>query len=304
MLSYLLACFVSSAIGFSTTTQQRGVSYIALQRQASDATASVSLTSLYAMRCGKKSLMRSLDRSNMIEGYDGATNIIFGTSKNTVSHRRSVLQHSSSLLLLLFTGLVQQPLLAAASDSKRDTVATTAESRKFIQSYPDFTQVIEDDGSFWSYKDVKVPTGSTTSTVTPQIGDRVVYEWSGYTIGYFGRPFEAKGGPQGGAFDKELDYSRSVLGKGELIKGLENAFLTDNMTVGTIRQVVIPYGPLSYPAGEDADHSKIGPKPSTFSGQRALNFVLDNPRVDRTLLFNIKLVRVDSPDNKGLYKKK
>jgi hypothetical protein len=24
-------------------------------------------------------------------------------------------------------------------------------------------------------------------------GDRVVFDWSGYTIGYFGRPFEAKG---------------------------------------------------------------------------------------------------------------
>jgi hypothetical protein len=194
--------------------------------------------------------------------------------------------------------------LAAAPDSKRDPVASTAEARKFIQSYPDFTQVIEADGSFWSYKDVKVPTGSTDIGASPQLGDRVVYEWSGYTIGYFGRPFEAKGGPQGGAFDKELDYSRSVLGKGEIVKGLERAFLTDNMKVGTIRQVVIPYGSLSYPAGEDADHSKVGPKPSTFSGQRALNFVLDNPRVDRTLLFNIKLVRIDTPDKQGTFRKK
>ena len=27
----------------------------------------------------------------------------------------------------------------------------------------------------------------------PNWGDRVVFDWSGYTIGYFGRPFEAKG---------------------------------------------------------------------------------------------------------------
>ncbi len=55
---------------------------------------------------------------------------------------------------------------------------------KFVQEYPDFTQTSEG----WSYKDVKVGTGES-----PKIGDRVVYEWSGYTIGYFGRPFEAKG---------------------------------------------------------------------------------------------------------------
>jgi len=55
---------------------------------------------------------------------------------------------------------------------------------KFVQEYPDFTQA----GEGWSYKDVKVGSGES-----PKSGDRVVYEWSGYTIGYFGRPFEAKG---------------------------------------------------------------------------------------------------------------
>lgn len=55
---------------------------------------------------------------------------------------------------------------------------------KFVQEYPDFQQT--DEG--WSYKDVKIGNGDS-----PKTGDRVVYEWSGYTIGYFGRPFEAKG---------------------------------------------------------------------------------------------------------------
>jgi hypothetical protein len=60
---------------------------------------------------------------------------------------------------------------------------------KFVQEYPDFAQ--SDEG--WSYKDVKVGSGES-----PKTGDRVVYEWSGYTIGYFGRPFEAKGYVSGG----------------------------------------------------------------------------------------------------------
>ena len=50
---------------------------------------------------------------------------------------------------------------------------------------------------------------------------------------------------------------------------------------------------------EDKEHELVGPKPTTFSGMRALNFVLDNPRVDRTLLFNVKLIRVDRGDGKG-----
>jgi len=72
------------------------------------------------------------------------------------------------------------------------------------------------------------------------------------------------------------------------------------MKTGGIRQVLIPYGPLSYPAN-DLEHTRVGPKPTTFSGQRALNFVLENPRVDRTLLINVKVIRVDKADGKGGY---
>eukprot|EP00535_Pseudo-nitzschia_heimii_P006751 CAMPEP_0197182154 /NCGR_PEP_ID=MMETSP1423-20130617/6207_1 /TAXON_ID=476441 /ORGANISM="Pseudo-nitzschia heimii, Strain UNC1101" /LENGTH=264 /DNA_ID=CAMNT_0042632531 /DNA_START=143 /DNA_END=937 /DNA_ORIENTATION=+ len=158
-----------------------------------------------------------------------------------------------------------------------------------LQQYEDFTKAPEG----WSYRDVKVGSGASPST-----GDRAVYEWSGYTIGYFGRPFEAKGGPQGGAFDKNQDYSRTVIGKGDVVKGVELAL--QSMSVGGIRQVIVPYGDLGYPSTkDDAAHDKVGPKPSTFSGERALNFVLDNPRVDRTLLFNVKLIRVDKADGRG-----
>jgi hypothetical protein len=56
-----------------------------------------------------------------------------------------------------------------------------------------------------------------------------------------------------------------------IISGLDSALRT--MTLGGVRQVIIPYGPLSYPS-EDASHDKVGPKPTTFSGMRALNFYL------------------------------
>ena len=60
-------------------------------------------------------------------------------------------------------------------------------SPKFVQTYEDFTSTSEG----WSYKDVKVGTGTGGGDLRD--GDRVVFDWSGYTIGYFGRPFEAKG---------------------------------------------------------------------------------------------------------------
>ena len=115
----------------------------------------------------------------------------------------------------------------------------------------------------------------------------------------FANPYDKNNnnsGPKGGAFDKEIDNSRVVLGSGSIVKGLDCAFRS--MKPGGIRQVLVPYGELGYPA-DDGNHDRVGPKPTTFSGMRALNFVLDNPRVDRTMLFNVKLVRVDKPDGKG-----
>mmetsp|Transcript_15218 Transcript_15218/g.37547 ORF Transcript_15218/g.37547 Transcript_15218/m.37547 type:complete len:293 (-) Transcript_15218:271-1149(-) len=231
----------------------------------------------------------SLSLSN--DNDDGINN-----SNSIESDRRSVLS-----TIMMTTVTAASAAAAAAAASVVEPVLAAEEqgesifAPKFVQEYPDFTKSSEG----WSYRDVNVGTGTK-----PELGDRCVYEWSGYTIGYFGRPFEAKGGPQGGAFDKsDKDYLRTVLGSGEIVKGLECAML--EMKVGGVRQVIVPYGPLSYPPTSDGDsnHDKTGPKPTTFSGLRALNFVLDNPRVDRTLLFNVKLVRVDKPDGKGSFKR-
>lgn len=193
--------------------------------------------------------------------------------------RRGVLRSAAAFAAIAAAGAFSSPLPASANQGAQPD----------LQQYEDFTKAPEG----FSFRDVTLGTGDF-----PKIGDRVVFEWSGYTIGYFGRPFEAKGGPQGGAFDKAQDYSRTVLGKGDMVKGLELAM--QSMKVGSIRQVIVPYGELGYPSTkDDASHDKVGPKPSTFSGERALNFVLDNPRVDRTLLFNVKLIRVDKADGKG-----
>ena len=50
----------------------------------------------------------------------------------------------------------------------------------------------------------------------------------------------------------------------------------------SLLQVVVP-AELGYPAN-DPKHDRVGPKPTTFSGQRALDFVLTNQGlVDKTV---------------------
>jgi len=140
-------------------------------------------------------------------------------------------------------------------------------------------------------KDVKVGEGAA-----PRAGDRVVIDWSGYTIGYYGRPFEAAGKTKGGAFEAEKDLFRFELGDKKVIPALERA--VSDMRVGGVRQIIVP-PELGYPPS-DPGHDKIGPKPSTFSGQRALNFVLQNQGlIDKTLLINVELKRVDKPGERG-----
>ena len=140
-------------------------------------------------------------------------------------------------------------------------------------------------------KDVKLGDGEA-----PAKGDRAVIDWSGYTIGYYGRIFEGAGKAQGGAFANEKDLFRFVLGSGSVIPALDEAVA--GMKVGGVRQVVIP-PELGYPPS-DPSHDKVGPKPSTFSGQRALDFVLKNQGlIDKTLLMNVELKRVDKPGQRG-----
>lgn len=60
------------------------------------------------------------------------------------------------------------------------------------------------------------------------------------------------------------------------------------MKEGGIRRIIVPVE-LGYP---DNDFNKQGPAPTTFSGKRALEFVLKNPNIDKTLLIDVSLVAV------------
>lgn len=192
---------------------------------------------------------------------------------------------SATLLLPLSTPAAeQQPGVLSRTSSPTGAYQPALQGKdygKSEMSYEDFPVT----SSGLRYKDAKLGKGAM-----PVAGDRVVVEWTGYTIGYFGRPFETKK-------LKELDgladeYLRFKVGEGTMIPALEEGVL--GMTEGGVRQLVVPPS-VGYPAS-DPGHVKVGPKPSTFSGQRALDFVLGNKElIDKTLLFNVKLIRVDKP---------
>merc|ERR1719491_1619726 len=126
-------------------------------------------------------------------------------SSISVTTRRSFAMSTAGLAGL---GSVLYPSVGNAEEA----------DRKLLQEYPDFSASAEG----WAYKDVK-PGMKEDGKGDLKDGDRVVFDWSGYTIGYFGRPFEAKGGPQGGAFDKDVDFYRTILGSKTLIPGLEGS---------------------------------------------------------------------------------
>lgn len=99
---------------------------------------------------------------------------------------------------------------------------------------------------------------------------------------------------KGGAFESaETDYYRFTVGSNNAISAIDE--VVKYLPEGSIAQVIVP-AELGYPVTGDAEHDVVGPKPNTFSGLRALNFVLENQSlVDKTLLINVKVVKVDKP---------
>jgi len=195
--------------------------------------------------------------------------------------RRTALAIASALL-------VPSPVPAAESGGYAYQPALEGKGYgKSEMSYADFTKA----PTGFLFKDAKVGGGRS-----PEPGDRVVVDWTGYTIGYFGRPFETK---QLKALDNLDDtFLRFEMGGGSVIPAFEQCVLS--MSEGGVRQLVVPGGSsVGYPDSDPA-HDRVGPKPSTFSGQRALGFVLQNKElIDKTLLFNVKLIRIDKPGQNG-----
>ena len=145
--------------------------------------------------------------------------------------------------------------------------------------FSDFT--LSDSGL--QYKDYKTGAGSI-----PAKGDKVSLEWSGVTVGFNGRYFETRNKAKGGAFADDGFLQEPIVfsvGDGSVIPAIDEA--VRGMTVGGIRRIIVPEE-IGYPKG---GWSVAGPKPTTFSGQRALDFVLasKDSMMDKTLMFDLKL---------------
>jgi len=90
--------------------------------------------------------------------------------------------------------------------------------------------------------------------------------------------------PKASFNDDKKEFVRFVLGKGEMIPAFEEALST--MKVGMVRRIIVPEE-LGYPS---ENWRSKNPQPSTFAGERALGFVLENRgMIDKTLMFTIGL---------------
>jgi len=170
-----------------------------------------------------------------------------------------------------------------------------SESREALAEEKVFNQFplqpgFRETSSGLQFLDVRLGEGAPS-----KVGGKVVCDWAGYTI-HLGRIIEAKRLTKGGAFSgDDNDLLRWTLGDGSVIPAFEEALR--GMRAGGIRRIIVPPGPLSYPYMKDGTQSSkaIGPHPSSFSGQRALDFVLkNNGNIDKSLLFDIELLELSA----------
>lgn len=92
-------------------------------------------------------------------------------------NRRVWLRQQSAAIVVAATP-VTVPGVTHADGGNDDT--NNMYAPKFVQSYDDFIRTSQG----WSYRDVNPGKGDYGA----RNGDRVVFDYSGYTIGYFARP--------------------------------------------------------------------------------------------------------------------
>jgi len=197
---------------------------------------------------------------------------------------------------------LQEPRTCASCDRLQRRHATLAVGALLAAA-----GVQSSTGSVASAKDNFVTTSSGLRVLdfregtgaTPKPGDTVVVHWSGYTSGY-----QAKRIDNTSTRDEPFEF---VLGSDEVIGAFNECVA--GMRVGGLRRMEVPgetrgNEKLSYPIDSKERFKNLvpleyakGPQPKDLGGQRALDFVLDNPTLqpfNRTLLFDVSLIGVRS----------
>ncbi|KAL2927549.1 Peptidyl-prolyl cis-trans isomerase FKBP19 chloroplastic, partial [Bienertia sinuspersici] len=217
--------------------------------------------------------------------HDGSEEDCDGKRAEPINRRQIILSSIGSMsgcLLNIASFSTAPPVAVAASSSSGFTDMPAIRGKDYGKTkmrYPDYTET----ETGLQFKDLRVGTGPI-----PKAGETVVVDWDGYTIGYYGRIFEARNKTKGGSFEgDDKDYFKFKIGSEEVIPAFEEA--VSGMSLGGVRRIIVP-PELGYP---DNDYNKKGPRPTTFSGQRALDFVLRNQGlIDKTLLFDIELLKI------------
>ncbi|PIA31404.1 hypothetical protein AQUCO_04900006v1 [Aquilegia coerulea] len=235
---------------------------------------------------GKPSPNRLLQWKRVLESRKFCNSMISICREDTSAFTTTTKAFDRREILLSTIGI----LLGALLQSRGDEIAIASEFAdmpalrgkdygKTKMSYPDYTET----ASGLQYKDLRPGNGPS-----PKMGETVVVDWAGYTIGYYGRIFEARNKTKGGSFEgDEKEFFKFKLGSRQVIPAFEEAVA--GMALGGIRRVIVP-PELGY---LDSDVNKLGPRPTTFSGERALDFVLKNQGlIDKTLLFDIELLKI------------
>ncbi|KAK3421327.1 hypothetical protein EUGRSUZ_G01979 [Eucalyptus grandis] len=139
--------------------------------------------------------------------------------------RREVLVPSTAGTLVGVLWSVSRDRVALASDFADMPAIRGKDYGKSKMRYPDYTET--DSGL--QYKDLRVGDGPT-----PKMGETVVVDWDGYTIGYYGRIFEARNKTKGGSFEgNDKDFFKFKIGSQEVIPAFEEAVA--GMALGGVR---------------------------------------------------------------------
>ncbi|KAL0027334.1 hypothetical protein WJX79_001396 [Trebouxia sp. C0005] len=206
---------------------------------------------------------------------------VLRNQKDSCSLTDTPVRRQMLLSLLGSSALIALPAVAEPKFEQMEALKGK-DYGKVRTKYPDY--VLTDSGL--QYKDLRDGSGDAVSN-----GSHVTVDWDGYTLGYYGRPFEARNKSKGGAFvGDSKDFLKFTVGDHSVIPAFEEAMV--GMRVGGVRRLIVPQE-LGYP-GQPPDFTKQGPTPGNFSGRRALDFVLKNQGlIDKTLLFDIELMRVN-----------
>ncbi|CAL6446367.1 unnamed protein product [Bathycoccus prasinos] len=203
-------------------------------------------------------------------------------NKNNNNRRKTVLMTGMSVLLSSFAGRTTNSRAAELKGQVKDCENCSNSNTSLREGDKEFLTT----NSGLRYIDLR----EGDLAKVPKKGDVVVVDWVGYTAGYQAKKIEST---------RETDAPFTFrVGSGEAIPAFDEAVL--NMGKGGIKRIEIAgelEEKLGYSRNPGERYNGVGPKPTTFGGLRALDFVLDNKTLkdfNRTLLFDVKLVAIRS----------